>query len=149
MVMMRFTVSKLKKNLNGAVVYDANGNILCMAYETEYGYVLNDSSNKATIGSLNFNKRNAVINIPEDETLVIKKKLFGRIKFPKESGYKKRGRMRKFNVCLYKDGLLSVRIEKIPDQKAAYYLDVWKGTNALRSALIAIALNDFFLRKKS
>jgi hypothetical protein len=120
-----------------------------MAYETPYGYVLNDKDNKAAVGALNFNKRKAIINVPEDETLIVKRRWFGGAKFQKDSGYKKKGRMRKFTVDVFKDEKLAARISKNPDAPEFYFLDVWKGTNALRTVLIALALNEFFFRKNS
>ncbi|MDR3264327.1 MAG: hypothetical protein LBT30_08480, partial [Clostridiales bacterium] len=150
MVMMRFTVSKLtKRKSSGVAVCDAPGNVVCSAQETPYGYVLCDGdNNKAVIGTLVFKKRTAQINIPEDKTLIVKRRLFGGIKFPKESFYHKQGKMRRFKVNLFENGQLAMRVVKNPDRRSrTYFLDVWKGTNALRSMLIAIAFNDFFLHK--
>ncbi|MDR3292859.1 MAG: hypothetical protein LBT20_02005 [Clostridiales bacterium] len=148
--MVRFTVTKLvKRQSSGAVVTDSAGKVICAAYETPYGYVLNDGENKAAIGTLTFRKRTAIVTIQEDRPLVVKKRFFGRVKFPKESGYKKQGRMRRFITGLYLGGQLVARAQKNPIAPSVYYLDIWKGTNALRTILIMLAMNDFFLRKKS
>jgi hypothetical protein len=149
MIMIRFNVSKLNRRANGIVVTDLNGGVVCAAYETPYGYVLNDKDNKAAVGTLNFNRKRAVINVPEDETLVVKRRPFGGAKFQKDCGYKKKGKMRKFKVDVFKDGELAARISKNPDAADFYFLDVRKSTNALRTVLIALALNEFFLRKNS
>ncbi|MDR2046603.1 MAG: hypothetical protein LBP79_01630 [Clostridiales bacterium] len=149
MVMMRFYVSKLNKRSNGTIVTDATGGVVCVAYETPYGYVLNDKDRKSVIGTLNFNKRTAVIGVPEDNVLTVKRKFFGGVKFNKESGYYKKGSMRKFKVDIFENGRLSARISRNPDDAGSYALDIRKSANALRTMLIALALNDFFLRKKS
>jgi hypothetical protein len=151
--MMRFTVSKLIKSRSdggaAAIVTDQNGNVVCVAYETAYGYVFNDASNKASVGALSFQGGRATIAIPESASIEIKRKLFGRVKFPKKSipALKKKGSMRRFKVSLFENGHLAARVQK--NASDAYFLDVWKGTNALRAILIAVAMNDFFLRKKS
>ncbi|MDR2091145.1 MAG: hypothetical protein LBP62_05785 [Clostridiales bacterium] len=149
MVMIRFNVSKLDRQANGIAVTDQSGGVVCVVYETPYGYVANDKDNKAAIGTLNFSRRKAIITIPEDGTFVIGRRPFGLAKFPKESGYSKKGRMRRFKVDLFQDGRLAARVSKNPDAKNAYFLDVWKGTNALRTIFIALALNEFFIRKNS
>jgi hypothetical protein len=149
MVMLRFNVSKLNRRSNGIAVTDLNGGVVCIAYETPYGYILNDKDNKAAVGTLNFDGRKAIINIPEDETLVVKRRWFGGAKFQKDSGYRKKGIMRKFNVEILKDEKPAARVSKNPDVPDSYFLDVWKGTNALRTILIALALNEFFFRKNS
>jgi hypothetical protein len=147
--MLRFNVSKLNRRANGIAVTDLNGGVVCMAYETPYGYILNDKDNKAAVGTLNFDRRKAAITVPGDETLVVKRRLFGGAKFPKDSGYKKKGAMRKFKVDIFKDEKLVARASKNPEAPDFYFLDVWKGTNALRTILIALALNEFFFRKNS
>lgn len=150
MVMVRFTADKLRKGAleAGLTITDTAGKVIGAIYETPYGYALNDGENKATAGTITFQNGRAVIDLPEHQPTVVKRFLFFWSRFPKGSPYAKLGSMRFTNLQLFYNGQLAARVSKIR-RSNKYAIDVWKGANAVQAFLIALAIKDLTLHRKS